>query len=241
MRLVVHVFSAQKDGNQPEQYEDAWARGSHGEMAMSDGATEGYNAARFARAIVKAFVEAPPQSTPGAVAAWLKGPIQTWHKGIDWANLPWNAQAKAERGSMATLLGIIFQDWKWNALAIGDICLFHTRQYAMLQTFPLTRPEEFGYTPSLLYTKAERNAKSLANLKVISGQCQLGDMFLVISDALAAWLMNIVASGDPKKAQRFLEMLAGLNQKRFHRLIKSLLAAGLLKNDDVTLARIFVV
>lgn len=241
MNPITTVFSVQKDGQEPKDYEDAWARRGK-RFAFSDGATEGYRAKEFAQILTAAFVQNPLFAEEIADwLEWLKAPIAEWFKGIDWANLPWFAQAKAERGSTATLLGLGFGDWIWQAVALGDLCLFHIRNLSVLKTFPLTSPDEFGFTPALVYTKTDRNQESLQSLKTARGDCEAGDCFLVATDALAAWLMTIIANGDVAETESVLRFLSRLTWRQFAVLVKELRESGAMKNDDVTLARIFTI
>lgn len=241
MNPITTVFSAQKDGQEPKDYEDAWMRRGK-KFAFSDGATEGYRAKEFAQILVRTFVESPIFTQEVADwLEWLRKPIAEWIRGIDWANLPWFAQAKAERGSMATLLGLAFADWTWQAVAVGDICMFHIRNLAVVQTFPLTDPKEFGFTPALVLTKLDRDQESLRSLKMTQGDCEAGDMFLVLTDAMAAWLMTIIANGDVAETESVLRFLSRLTQRQFIALVQELRANGGMKNDDVTFARIFTV
>ena len=40
--------------------------------------------------------------------------------------------------------------YQWQAVAVGDTCLFHTREGAMLRVFPLQRAEQFNNAPNLV-------------------------------------------------------------------------------------------
>jgi hypothetical protein len=118
----------------------------------------------------------------------------------------------------------------WQAVAVGDACLFQVRDDALLSSFPVTEAAAFGTTPPLLSTRADYSRRSLEHLSMAAGECRPDDLFLLATDALAAWfLREIEVGGCPWRSLEELSLL------RFGRLVRRLRHEHSLRNDDVTL------
>ncbi len=244
-RLQILVHGTQKKGNKPEEYEDASAYDS-GEpvtlVAVSDGATDAFESRYWSRALVDQFVKQPPEPDPQVLLEWLEAPIEGWRGYIQWEQLAWYAEEKARRGSFATLLGMNFQ-WvqvvpgeddasvvHWRALSVGDVCLFQFREDTLVTAFPVQHSEEFGTTPALLSTRLDYSRKTVEELKVGEGDARIGDVLLVMTDALAAWFMRDVEAG-----QKPWQTLLALTSESFVEFVEHLRQGGEMRNDDVTL------
>ena len=234
MQLHVQACALPKAGNRPEEYEDAWATDlAMGRLAVADGASDSFESRIWAHALAEAFVRAPPPTD--GVLAWLAEPAQVWREHIHWDQLTWYAAEKARRGAFATLLGLTIDAGAdaavtWHALALGDACLLHVCGAALLTAFPLTASADFGNAPPLLATRPEYSRRSLEELQTARGTLATGDLLLLATDAMAAWLLHeIEADRHPWAA------LVGLDEAGFAALVDRLRAEGALRNDDVTL------
>jgi hypothetical protein len=235
-KLRVRAFTCPKAGNRPEEYEDAWAYNARARrVALADGASDAFESCLWARALVQAFVRRPPTLPDASLGDWLALPQQTWQAGIEWERLPWYAHEKAQRGAFATFLGLTFSNpiTRWMAMAVGDACLFQIRRHAVVVHFPVQRAAEFGNTPPLLSTRDDYNRRSLQDLKMLQGESQGGDLFVLATDAIAAWLLQRMEVG--KHPWQALERLTKVT---FRRLIDSLRQKNAIRNDDVTLVLI---
>jgi serine/threonine protein phosphatase PrpC len=238
MQIQIRVFSAPKAGNEPEEYEDAYAFDEMtGRVAVADGASDAFESGKWARALTEAFVKSPPLADTDSMLEWLSLPIGTWRSGIHWEELAWYSEEKASRGSFATLLGVSFEEsaetpqrCSWSALAVGDSCLFHIRHNALLTTFPLSNPDEFGNTPFLLSTRSEYSKRSLQAITVASGEWQPDDLIVLSTDAFSAWLL-LKKSNDTF----FWSSLPSLSSDLFFSLVQEARSTREMKNDDVTL------
>jgi|SRR5882762_5209493 len=240
MSIKVRVFSLPKEGNDRDEYEDASAFDEACKrLALADGASDAFEARLWACALTESFVKEPPIFTRDSILAWLALPIESWNAGIQWDKLPWYAEEKARRGSFATLLGIKFSgsdqgdgdgnEESWNALALGDSCLFHCREKVVVASFPVTKADEFGTTPWLLSTKREYSERSLYGLKVETGKWKTGDLIVLCTDAFAAWLLD-----RKEDTNNFCCGLGELSQEDFESLVKQARHSREMKNDDVT-------
>jgi hypothetical protein len=180
--LRVQMFSLPKQGYRPDEYEDAGAHNTTAtRLALADGASDSFESRLWAQALVQAFIDTPPAPQREALLTWLAAPIQVWRQGIHWEHLPWYAEEKARRGAFATLLGAIFT-WpiadgpdaggavaQWQAMAVGDTCLFQVRGADLIACFPVAQAADFGTTPALLSTRLDYNHRSLVTLAGVSG------------------------------------------------------------------------
>ena len=156
MKIEISSFWTQKEGNTPEEHEDAFdfrvtPRGCV--VAMSDGATEASFSQKWAQLLTNGFVEQVPDIWGSKnskrsynFSQWLKPLQKEWFAGIDFAKLPWFAVDKAQQGAAASLLGLVINLEKgyWQAMAIGDTNLFIMRDAKIILSWPLRKSEQFG-------------------------------------------------------------------------------------------------
>jgi hypothetical protein len=231
------AFHLVKAGNEPADYEDAFAAdAARARFAVADGASEASFAAAWARLLVEGFVAARRPWRED----WLAPARRRWSAEIDGLPLPWYAEAKRDQGAFATLLGVAFRRPEagrrgtWRALAVGDTCLFHTRAGRMLTSFPLTRAADFGNEPPLLGSRlggGERNGER----EQASGRWRPRDRFLLMTDALAQWFLRQCERGadpTPEVAGLLAEPDA---QAAFPGWAEERRREHGLRNDDVTL------
>lgn len=217
-------------------------------LAIADGASEAFESGLWALALVEAFVQLPQKMKHESIEQceeikqWLESPIQIWKKGILWDKLPYYAQKKALRGAYSTLLGVTFSypsdmnsTIRWHAIAVGDSCLFQIRDKKVLVRFPINRAEDFCISPPLIYTQQDYNGRSLKNLCIIKGECQPGDLFVLATDALAAWFLKQLEIG-----KQPWHRLNELDLEKFVILIESLRQEKEMSNDDVTLLLVWM-
>ena len=160
---------------------------------MADGTSASAFARLWAQLLVRAYVggRLHPESLEADLA-----PIQTeWACRVDQRPLAWYAQEQARRGAFAALVGLaLHDDASWSALAVGDCCVFHARDDALLTAFPLSDASAFDNRPLLLGSRAESNAglRNSGVIRGIHGTWRQGDTFLLMSDALAAAVLRRV-------------------------------------------------
>ena len=235
----VEAFSCQKAGNARTEYEDAWAvRGAESSVqcrvAVADGATESSFSALWAALLVESFVRG--RSAGAGFFERLGAIRRLWSRKIGARPLPWYAAEKAGKGAYAAFVGASVSevDRGWRAVAIGDCCLFHVAGMQLLQSFPLSRSEEFGSSPFLVGSIRKADDDPLPHVRVCEGMFRGDDALFFASDALAAWLLRSAERGAP--AWEWIG--AGVRtQADFDDLVARAREDGT-RNDDMTLVRL---
>lgn len=240
-----------KSGNEPSQYEDASAcsqregDGSRpGRFAVADGATISVFARDWAAALAEAFVVSRGQER--RTHRWLQRARNNWIKTIFSKTQTWNVAASLERGSYAALAGLHLARPRrgcsramYEMLAVGDCCLFHLRQGVLIRSFPIVRSAEFRTTPQLLRSILQPDQQD-AEIKRTRGFWQPGDLFLITSDALAAWLLRAEEEGNCPWEKFRPNGEYAEDSDKFAQWIADLRAMSAIRNDDVTLMVIWI-
>ena len=224
-------FTEPKHGNEPEENEDQYKitppqHGVHAEVALSDGATE----ASFTRDWAKSLVNTSWKSLFNKSPRGHFG--QQFFTSTNSVKLPWYAKEKARAGAFATFLGVRVNfshgNFYWSAVACGDTCVMHVSGGRLQKSFPLANPEEFGNRPWLVSSNV---GAPLPTLSLISRQaCKPGDVLLLVTDALAAWILQ-------DQEQRLTKIMECRSDESFKTLLSSERVASTLKNDDATALR----
>jgi hypothetical protein len=220
-----------KLGHSAEEFEDAAAADEpRGRFAIADGAAESSFAALWARLLVTEFVRAPALNT---WADWLP-PVQArWAREVGAHPLPWYTEIKVQQGAFATFLGVVIQGDRWQAVAVGDSCLFHVRDNRLRLAFPLTTAGEFDNAPWLVGSRTTGSALEGCAHRA-EEDWQPGDRLWLMTDALAHWFLQEVdrQQGPWEELERLLR--APAPQHAFAQWVACQRDTRRLRNDDVT-------
>jgi hypothetical protein len=233
--IICRALALPKRGHSSAEYEDAAAANEdRGRFAIADGAAETSFAALWARLLVAEFVNAPA----GDLAPWLTWlpPLQQrWAAAVGTAAMPWYAEIKLQQGAFATFLGVAAYELRWQAVAVGDSCLFQTRGSRLHYAFPLVSSGEFGTNPWLVGSRGCDGEAVEKRTRRVEADWLPGDCLWLMTDALAKWFLEQVeGSGQPwQELDRLLH--APAPQPAFEQWVTTLRDAGRLRNDDVTL------
>jgi len=245
MRVDVQAYWLPKAGNALEEYEDAFwqSRIPTGDadflrLAVADGATETSFSRSWALLLAKAYCRG--RLAADNLQSGLPKLQRIWKRHVGKKPLPWYAEQKLESGAFAAIAGIKIgsQVKEWSAFAVGDCCVFHTREEVILTSFPMDHAEQFNNRPLLLSSVASNNLGVVESVKCISGTWVSGDTFYLMSDALAAWFLRYASlpGGDAAYCLRTLT-----NQRSFADFVElqrnDVFKDGepMMRNDDVTL------
>jgi hypothetical protein len=214
-------------------------RASSGRFALADGATEAYDSGRWARLLTRAWTATPV--TRGEDVAEALGRLgQALHRSWSRRPLAWFAEEKARQGSFATLVGFqLCGTTGWYAVAIGDSCLFQERAGDLRVAFPLRDPAEFGHRPPLVPSFPHRHRSWARGVRVATGSAAPGDVFWLMSDAIACWYLGTWARQRGLRRELHNALLAP-DDRSLSRLVSRERRAGRLRDDDVAVLRIEV-
>lgn len=220
------TLAVPKAGGEGDDYEDAAAVAVDNWpvcAAVADGATESVFARAWAKRLVRGVVQEQATTTDS-----FRNASAEWQ--AEWATAaqeqatdrPWYVAAKAAEGAFAAVLGLsLHADGRWRAVSVGDCCLFHLREGALVQSWPFEAADAFTNRPALVPSQPTQDAPAPA---AATGSWRVGDAFLLASDAVAAWLMR----GDP-------DAVRTLDSDAFRERVEAARAHGALRNDDATL------
>jgi hypothetical protein len=186
--------------------------------------------------------DAGPRLETASFGDWLATVQQEWARAA--AAVPASESIysvydddRAQEGTYGTFLGLELGDlggdgtksW-WRALSIGDTVLFHVRGGALVGQSPKMAKVDFARGPALVHSNPDRlQADCSAIVLDAGGPLQNGDVVLVATDAVAAWMTGRAEAGTP-----VWELLATIDPRAFHELVVKLRADGDMVNDDVT-------
>jgi len=259
VRLTWKIFWIHKAGNSPEDYEDAYGFNAQGRsFAIADGASEASFAGIWARRLVEGFTASPffcHGCSYQSLQRRLRPMQEAWHRAINWEELPFYAEEKAQAGAYAAFLGLQFDPslkdsgppivGGWHAMAVGDCCLFQVRDNTIVESFPLQQPNAFNNSPALLSSLPQKNQRLWEESRVIfyqqgcAGRIWVNDLFILTTDALGEWFLrqsetvDHCDSKDRHPPWRILNDLSSPGQ--FEELVQELRRQKLLRNDDTTL------
>ncbi len=240
---------APKAGNSQAEYEDASRvvyphlpapGGGVARAVVSDGASESAFARSWAAILADAFAAKPLalSSLSGpALANWLEPCQKRWREAVPWQRLPWHGETKARNGAMSALLGVSFQEKKnrrnlsWQAVAVGDCCLFVIHGNALVLSFPIGDAAQFNNTPPMICSNPANNQGLWSRVSQISGECRPGDRFILASDALAYWILR-----EQEHGRQPWQTLMRLNPgEQWESWLHNRRAERTMRNDDATL------
>jgi hypothetical protein len=238
--MCFQALSVPRQGHSALEYEDASATNvALGRCAVADGATESAFAGLWARLLVEEFVHTAA-ADPWTWADWLPAIQTRWETEVGQQPLPWYGEIQRQQGAFATFLGVSVQPSRWQALAVGDSCVFHIHQGLLRCAFPVTRAVDFNDAPWLVGSRGFSPVMMALREQRWEGDFADGDRLWLMTDALAQWFMQLAETG-----QRPWELLEPLLQlpdapERFGNWIASLRAARQIRNDDVTLLGVWL-
>jgi hypothetical protein len=244
-RIQIRHFVLPKEGSAAEECEDAVAFDAGSlRFAVADGATEAFDARRWAARLAAEWVGAVRAPlTAAEFGPWLKEQGEWLHASWEGRKLPWYAEEKRRAGSFAAFVGLrleaVGKKMSWRAVALGDSCLVQRRGGEVLDAFPLNSHEAFTSTPWLVPSSDSVRETALAKLIEREGSAEPGDTFLLMTDALSAWYFETTARRDPC-AEQFDSLLAASENGSLSELVRRERAAVRMKDDDVAAVRIEV-
>jgi hypothetical protein len=228
-----------KLGHEPDECEDAIAIDTQNcRFAVADGATEAFDARNWAQRLAQHWVQNQSTSTVEEFREWVAAEGRELHDSWNGLSLAWYSEEKARTGSFAALVGVEL-DLKtdapaWKAIALGDACLLHCRSGTLLKSLPLCHSESFNSAPVLVASDCSMHEASMKSVMIDSGNCENGDVLLLLSDGVASWYLERFEKGDFEPS----DFLATKEDEELKQFFDDERRAGRMRNDDVAVIRI---
>jgi hypothetical protein len=199
--------------------------------AISDGASVSFDSGPWAGILARRFVENQQVSRE-----WVAAAIEEYRSAYDREGMSWAYQAAFDRGSFATLLGIVCMSdgRRVRVFAYGDTLLAFLENGQLVRTIPYIAAEEFDRSPDLISTSPLENrsldddaiSASWHDLTIASHETP---MLLLATDAIGRWLLDKPESGRAK-------YLLGISDpEAFASFIERERAESRMRRDDSTL------
>lgn len=245
----IAYFTMPKVGEQKSDIEDAYSFSSdHSLVAIADGTSTSFLAGEWAKLLVEHFCS-PNESSISEIGErweeWLRPLQQEWRKRYlkikTDKNIPWNAKGGDKAHGSATFVGLKLQppnqggEKIWEALAVGDSCLFQIKPNSgELISFPITNYQEFTTVTKCFHSLPDYKSHQPLHMK---GSYELGDIFLLATDALAKWILT---DYHIHQSHRWQDLIS-VDEEGFINLINQLRGDKLIEDDDTTLLRLVVI
>ena len=205
-------------------------------FAVADGATEAFDARNWAQRLAESWVRNDSALTPETFHEWVAREGLALHSSWSQLTLPWYAEEKARKGSFAAFIGVeldLISDMpSWTAIALGDACLLHCRDGALLKSLPLSQSASFNSAPLLVASDPVFYKSSADSLVIESGSCQNNDILFLLSDAAAAWCLERFEQND------FSDILRDDSEPDAAKFFENERHAGRIRNDDIAVIRL---
>jgi hypothetical protein len=206
--------------------------------AVADGATSSAFSGQWAELLVEAYCERP-FSDWNDFAQRAGVAAKRWSADVFARDLPWHALERAQAGAAAAVAGVELSESvrAWSAFALGDSCLFHVRSERVVRMLPEYRIEDFGNNPLLISTAPSNNAGLASVYHSSSGQYELGDCFVLATDAASEAILRLTQR-DGGIAEFLRALSSGESEAR--EFIEQLRETNELRDDDVAVVAVKV-
>jgi hypothetical protein len=244
-RIETQSILMQKEDCAPSECEDAISINAGAlRYALADGATEAFDSRNWARRLVDGWTQA--ETAPLSVEAfyvWVEEQGRWLHASWEDRALPWYAEEKARQGSYAAFVGLQLQvcdhALRWRAIALGDSCMIQRRGNSICRAIPISDDSQFNSSPVLVPSLKSLQGAVLLHATSDEGLAETGDVFLLLSDAAAAWYLKL--SKERKTVEeKFDSLLASSDIGSLYELFRQERHAKRINNDDIAILRIAI-
>jgi len=207
-------------------------------FAIADGATEAFDARNWAERLAQHWVCSDSALTGETFHEWVASEALELHASWKQLTLSWYAEEKARKGSFAAFVGVeldLRTDMPaWKVIALGDACLLHCRDSALIKSLPLSNSASFNSAPVLVASDPAIYKTTEQALVIDSGRCENGDVLLLASDAAAAWYLERF------EQQNFSDVFKTHDTEALAQFFENERDAGRIRNDDIAVMRLEV-
>jgi hypothetical protein len=138
---------------------------------------------------------------------------------------------RAGRAPSATALGAPAPGaaaLQWEAVAVGDCCVFVVGNDRLAGSFPIEHSADFGNTPDLI---SSIGPVRHGDISYVGGRLTGSEKIYLASDAVSQWFLKACEGG--QKPWKILDALK--TDEDFDALVAGLRIRGEMKNDDATI------
>ena len=258
MNYAINSAWLPKKGNKLTEYEDALypkESGLYNEkqtvtIAVSDGASESLLSGQWAELLVRLCCKDSSifenldlfiKKACRGWKLWLKCYLRTRER--NFKPIKWFEEPGLASGAFASLICMKAADGndvdknQWEAISLGDSCLFQVREDKMIISFPVSSSSEFNNRPYLLASNPQKNSRIMMHAQKITGKWKKNDTFFLMTDALAAWFLKQVEDGETPWIS-ILDSETTRYEDSLKELVESLRERGAIRNDDVSVIRL---
>lgn len=226
--------------------------------ALADGVSQTFVPGFWAEIIVDNFVNTPFNIFNDIeFSKWL---VECSNKWFNLINMKWVPEVQEQRirdgkfphdwnnditdGAQTTLIGCLLSASTASentsrvvqVVSIGDAEFFHFspkngESWVLKKSLPYTHSKQFTYKTNVLATRQDMLGHALNSKQQWSVEVQRGDLLVLMSDALAEWLLMQI---EEEKGD-WLRLLTDLNDDEFKKLVYKERESRRMKNDDVTM------
>lgn len=205
-------------------------------FAIADGATEAFDARNWAERLAQHWVRSNSALTAETFHEWVASEALELHACWKQLTLPWYAEEKARKGSFAAFVGVELdletETPAWQAIALGDACLLHCRDGALIKSLPIANSTAFNSAPLLVASDPGIYKTTEQALVIDSGRCENGDVLLLASDAAAAWYLERF------EQHNFSDVFITHDDEALRQFFENERDAGRIRDDDIAVMRL---
>jgi Protein phosphatase 2C len=242
--LVQHYITQKLEADRRDCQDALAFSSTKRSFTVTDGATEAYGSRYWARLLAKSWIRFLSRADKAAfldLSAYLGDRAhQRWNA----KSHSWYAEEKMRAGSFAAFIGFTVELREtyiyWQALSVGDCCLIQSRDGKIIAALPLSDPSEFTNRPVLLPSLRSLQNSATDYVHIYEGSADIGDVFLLMSDAVACWFLNASKlQGD--LVREFERLLKEGRTEELDIFIDDRRAMAEMKDDDVAVIYVKVV
>jgi hypothetical protein len=248
--IVYRSFQTHKQDEDMQSCQDAAdGNAQAGRYAIADGATQSFFPREWAKLLVHHFCHNDADGKPFSFLNknwkdWLDPIQREWYKTIEREVKEQPKYYNTNRFTLrepaiSTFIGLELsggeqEETRWQAMIIGDSCLFHLSD-SKLTSYPLNHPNQFTARTPYFASYASRNKDF--EPKFVDGNAGKSDTIFMATDALAKWILLQYQAGCTSWQACWQRLSQITSNEEFQDFVQEKRQSGSnrLENDDTTL------
>ncbi len=253
--IIDNIFQSTvaRDADYAEDNQDASSVDRKiGRIAIADGVSSGFQSAMWARIVSESFVSNGFDFSQALLPTWIVSSRARWGESIDFDSLNYFQKKKFNqvKGGYATVLWLQLGSTicleadlstaenlpgkiMLECFSVGDCNLFHFRDGHLITLFPWTASQDYGLAPASLGSTDLGHDKELQSEKCCI-LCEVGDQFLLSTDAVAEYLTKLLESDEESIDWGFF---LNMTEEQFYNMVVEARRGHEITRDDSTIIR----